>query len=46
MEQAIFLKKEQQQIKKELNFDFCGFSKTLHFTLSVLRSDKILFCMS
>lgn len=31
MEQAIFLKKEQQQIKKELNFDFCGFSKTLPF---------------
>ena len=30
MEQAIFLKKEQQQIKKELNFDFCGFYFACH----------------
>lgn len=31
MEQAIFLKKEQHQLKTDLHFDFCGISKTLPF---------------
>ncbi|WP_122646486.1 AraC family transcriptional regulator [Enterococcus mediterraneensis] len=31
MEQSIFLKKEPQQLEKELYFDFCGFSKTMPF---------------
>ncbi len=44
MEQAIFLKKEQQQVKKELYFDFCGFSKTLplHSFGPAVRQDFIL----
>ncbi|MGM0169434.1 AraC-like ligand binding domain-containing protein [Enterococcus sp. AZ135] len=31
MEQTIFLKKEQHQLKTDLHFDFCGISKTLPF---------------
>ena len=31
MEQAIFLKKEQRQLKTDLHFDYCGISKTLPF---------------
>lgn len=31
MEQAIFIKKEQQYFSNELYFDFCGFSKTMPF---------------
>ncbi len=27
MEQAIFLKKEQRQLKTDLHFDYCGISK-------------------
>ena len=44
MEQAIFLKKEHQQVKKELDFDFCGFSKTLpyHSFGPAIRQDYVL----
>ena len=31
MEQALFLKKEQHQLKNGLQFNFCGFSKSLPF---------------
>ncbi|OQO70671.1 AraC family transcriptional regulator [Enterococcus villorum] len=44
MEQALFLKKEHQQVKKELHFDFCGFSKTLpyHSFGPAIRQDYVL----
>ncbi|WP_165038030.1 AraC family transcriptional regulator [Enterococcus sp. ZJ1622] len=44
MEQAIFLKKEHQQLDKKLYFDFCGFSKTLPFHSfgPAIRQDYIL----
>lgn len=44
MEQAIFLKKEHQQIEKELYFEFCGFSKTLpyHSFGPAIRQDYVL----
>ncbi|MDU4556904.1 MAG: AraC family ligand binding domain-containing protein, partial [Enterococcus faecium] len=44
MEQSIFLKKEHQQVEKELYFDFCGFSKTMPFHSfgPAIRNDYIL----
>lgn len=44
MEQAIFLKKERQELAKGCYFDFCGFSKTLpyHSFGPAIRQDYVL----
>ena len=41
---VFFLKKEHQQVEKELYFDFCGFSKTMPFHSfgPAIRNDYIL----